>query len=671
MNERIFHQDEPVEDDRHFRVVKHINGKKDVLDETELLRQTGISHIADAAFDIRGHLLVCGYGEMANPLLAKYAQTWEAQPLDDLQGRYVKQIAVDAQNQVWYLLRTIDQRDWYQYSIGTVDNGSWAETPVSINGNYFTKRNLWVDHNLRLWLWDRSLGVYSFRIPELQYCSFDDSKMVPKLHLHVIQQGFEMTGRRTFADGLQVQNELWVSIHTESSKKGVLLRYRSKENQTAYEVDYVVHPYMTRLRDGSILSNGKNGYYLFNEHTNDGPLLINLPIKGDITSAVQEPNGTLWIGIENPIKGKTVLRYRPDRVPPNTRFTASSADLFPEEQITFEWTGAEKFKPKSQSLRYAWRIDDDEWSPYSKETRLSLTHGEIASGKHILQVKTRDSGFDDDTTPASFAFVVHAVPIQNQAWFMPTILITFIIILLLTGLLLLSRIKVRQYAMALEGIVETRSKELKTTQSHLLEISEREQTRIGHELHDGVVQDLTAAAIVGSTIIKNVEEYSTKDAKEVRELIELIDNTTLKTRQLARGLSPINLDEIGLLSALKTLAVQISKQYGLICECVFSSDIRIQQHEKEHHLYRIIQEAATNAAKHARADNIVIFFTTGENALIITVEDNGCGFDIHKRNSDNMGVEIMKYRAKAVQAELDIRSQPGEGTKIVCKVPLP
>jgi signal transduction histidine kinase len=141
-------------------------------------------------------------------------------------------------------------------------------------------------------------------------------------------------------------------------------------------------------------------------------------------------------------------------------------------------------------------------------------------------------------------------------------------------------------------------------------------------------------------------------------------------RDLARGIFPVQLDGLGLASALKELAENTSRQTDMLASFAESGDTRATAPADDLHLYRIAQEALSNAAKHSVARIVTIVLHHGDQSLRLTVADDGQGLPPTPQGARSMGVDSMRYRARAHGGDLTIESLPGEGTIIICEIPI-
>jgi len=219
--------------------------------------------------------------------------------------------------------------------------------------------------------------------------------------------------------------------------------------------------------------------------------------------------------------------------------------------------------------------------------------------------------------------------------------------------------------MEVEGVARDIT-ERKRLEREILEISSREQRRIGHDLHDGVCQQLAAIAYRMDILAEQLQEKGVAESSEAERVGGLVNEAINQTRGVARGLFPISLEENGLVSALEELAVNTSNLFKVRCQ--FSADGQLPKVEDSValHLYYIAQEAVLNAAKHGQAATVSISLGRANDRLILAVRDDGSGFEVSDHGSSGMGIRIMRYRARVIGAALDLKSQPGHGTQISC-----
>jgi len=200
----------------------------------------------------------------------------------------------------------------------------------------------------------------------------------------------------------------------------------------------------------------------------------------------------------------------------------------------------------------------------------------------------------------------------------------------------------------------------------IIDISEREQQRIGRDLHDGVCQYLAAIGFSAAVLSRDLERESATCARRAGEIANLLQGALKRTHDLARGLSPVDRDEGGLESALNELASSTSRLAGISCSFVCVGPVNIPDNARAVHLFRIAQEALNNAIKHGRANAVVVALEASNGAVSLRVSDDGTGFDPTSCERKGMGLNIMRYRARMLAGTLEIQS--AVGTMVTCTI---
>ena len=214
--------------------------------------------------------------------------------------------------------------------------------------------------------------------------------------------------------------------------------------------------------------------------------------------------------------------------------------------------------------------------------------------------------------------------------------------------------------------LQAEKKERAQLEREILLVSEREKRRIGQDLHDGLCQELAAAAFFLKASAQKVARKNPAHAEELKEAAKIVNDNVGLARDLARGLHPIELSVTGLTSALHELAFR-SSQDGIACRFNYPKAVRMRDEAIALNLYRIAQEAVANALKHGRPSEIVIDLSREKKAIVLAVEDNGAGL-AKKRSRRGMGIHIMKYRAETIGATLTVEPRPQGGTIVRCTV---
>lgn len=214
--------------------------------------------------------------------------------------------------------------------------------------------------------------------------------------------------------------------------------------------------------------------------------------------------------------------------------------------------------------------------------------------------------------------------------------------------------------------------ERKRLEREIIEIANREQQRIGSDLHDGLGQDLTGIALMLKGVVSQLRKEGSAARMDVEDVIDLVNNAIESTRTLARGLSPVSGERGGLAAALQNLAARASERYGVKVEfhAKFDEPIRLSETSATH-VYRIVQESLTNVVRHSRASEVSISLETAGGELHLRVDDNGRGFEQPLPDSaEGLGLKIMRYRAQMLGGDLVLESGSNGGALVRCSFPL-
>lgn len=209
----------------------------------------------------------------------------------------------------------------------------------------------------------------------------------------------------------------------------------------------------------------------------------------------------------------------------------------------------------------------------------------------------------------------------------------------------------------------------KRLEKEILEISDREQRRIGQDLHDGLCQHLAGIELMSQVLAKKLSSTSKARARQVTEIANHVREAISQTRSLARGLSPVTIESEGLMSALNELATNTESFFRVQCRFVFTQPVAIKDHAAATHLFRIAQEAVSNAIKHGKAQQIVISLNEARGRVILHVQDDGAGFPKKNPGTKGMGLRIMQSRAGMIGGTIAIEPNEKRGVSVICAVP--
>lgn len=201
-------------------------------------------------------------------------------------------------------------------------------------------------------------------------------------------------------------------------------------------------------------------------------------------------------------------------------------------------------------------------------------------------------------------------------------------------------------------------------QKQMMEISEKEQRRIGQDLHDSLSQQIGGISFMAQVILEKLKTGHAEEAESMKKLIAHLQNALTYTRDLARGLYP-TLGEGGLSATLTELATSVTELYALPVSFSGEADLDTRDEEVVTQVYRIVQEALNNAIRHGHASRIEIRLLRHGGRVVLMIRDNGVGFP-QKPNRKGIGLNIMEYRALSIGAAFEISSQRDRGCEVRC-----
>ncbi|HXQ03032.1 MAG TPA: PAS domain S-box protein [Candidatus Udaeobacter sp.] len=207
----------------------------------------------------------------------------------------------------------------------------------------------------------------------------------------------------------------------------------------------------------------------------------------------------------------------------------------------------------------------------------------------------------------------------------------------------------------------------KGLEGEILEISDREQQRLGQEIHDGLCQHLTAVAFMARSVALRLKNHRVIDASDIEKIAQLVNDAATDTRNLSRALHRIDVDSAGFVTALEDLVDR--EIWQIPCRLEVKPSFRLEDDVAAGELYRIAREAVINANKHSEAREIVIELEQAGSEMVLRVVDDGIGFPSDLKTKRGLGAHIMSYRARVIGARLEIDSPKGRGTRVSCYVP--
>lgn len=229
---------------------------------------------------------------------------------------------------------------------------------------------------------------------------------------------------------------------------------------------------------------------------------------------------------------------------------------------------------------------------------------------------------------------------------------------------------VTENLMATNVRMERKIKDRKRLEKELLGIIERERQRIGQELHDGIGQQLTGIEFMTEVLGKKLDEKNMDEEKTYAVKINKhVKQATVQAHNLAKGLHPMDLEKNGLVASLQELAANTGQLFDISCNLISEQDFPVSNTHAAINIYRITQEAITNAIKHGKAKNITIELIAQNHGFKLTVENDGMDFPETIPDNKGMGLRIMDHRAEIISGSVEIKKALNGGTLLTCIFP--
>ncbi|HXJ60572.1 MAG TPA: PAS domain S-box protein [Verrucomicrobiae bacterium] len=212
--------------------------------------------------------------------------------------------------------------------------------------------------------------------------------------------------------------------------------------------------------------------------------------------------------------------------------------------------------------------------------------------------------------------------------------------------------------------------ERRRLEAEVLEATEGEQRRIAQDLHDGLGQELAGISCLSNMLKHDLEAESSAHAAVAAKISALLDLAVAESRALAQGLHPIAPEPNGLMSALENLAVATTELFQVACRFECLRPVLVEDYGVATNLYRIAQEAVTNAIKHGRARRIEIGLASTPGRIELTVNSNEMILErMQKQTQKGIGLRIMSYRARSIGGSLAFVRNEAGGIDLICTVP--
>jgi PAS domain S-box-containing protein len=234
-------------------------------------------------------------------------------------------------------------------------------------------------------------------------------------------------------------------------------------------------------------------------------------------------------------------------------------------------------------------------------------------------------------------------------------------------------IRVRQRTAELETAntkLQSSMAERKRLETELLEITEKERRRIGLDLHDDLGQKLSGIALMTKGLELKLGKNHADGAQEAARIHSLVQEAMSHASDLAHDLAKLEHGAKDLPAALEGLATRARELFRVSCRFMPPGPLPPLDPGVVMQLYKIAQEAVTNAIKHGKARRVGISLATGRDKLLLSIQNNGVPFPDLRSESTGMGLRIMNYRASLIGAVLEIKAMGSRGTSVTCSVPL-
>ena len=204
----------------------------------------------------------------------------------------------------------------------------------------------------------------------------------------------------------------------------------------------------------------------------------------------------------------------------------------------------------------------------------------------------------------------------------------------------------------------------------VIDVSNRERQRLSEDLHEGLGQELTGVVLMLRSLLTGLDRGQSVPRRDVAELLEHVTGSIETTRQIARGLSPVRIERGSLSDAIGRLGADAGRRLGLTIRVRCEPPGIVVSDAAADHLYRIVHEAITNAARHANCREVDVALTVSNGMLALTIRDDGTTPLSAKKDHEGLGLKTMAYRARLLGGEIHFAGSPGHGTTVTLAVPL-
>jgi PAS domain S-box-containing protein len=215
--------------------------------------------------------------------------------------------------------------------------------------------------------------------------------------------------------------------------------------------------------------------------------------------------------------------------------------------------------------------------------------------------------------------------------------------------------------------LEWEMRERQHLEKRILECKDNEQRRFSQDLHDGLGQCLTGLLFHVLALERDLGDAGSSFAPAASKIAALVHQSINQAHDLARGIDPVPLRPDGLMHALGELVQGLCSNSQTKCSYECDEPILLEDDAAAGHLYRIAQEAISNAIKHSKASQIVVRLEECSNLGVLVIADNGTGIVRRRNERGGRGLNIIRHRARLIDAALDVQSTPGRGTVVRCE----
>ncbi len=211
----------------------------------------------------------------------------------------------------------------------------------------------------------------------------------------------------------------------------------------------------------------------------------------------------------------------------------------------------------------------------------------------------------------------------------------------------------------------------KNLEREILVTSDREKERLGRELHDGLCQNLAGIAALSAALSRKLAVSAESGAVEAAGITRLLNEAIGHARDLARGLHQVGLEHLGLAAVLEAFAANVRALFPVSCTFQCNRPSLGLDPEVETHLYRIAQEAVSNAITHGRGKRIKISLSFRNRRGVLSIRDDGVGISKKSLAGISIGMHSMAYRSRSIGGALQVRRLAPRGTEVTCAFRLP